>query len=413
MSDFRLTRGKDSRDERMDQRALPTRAYLLYIFSFAILSGSSLGVAKAWSNPSQTAPNGEPGPIVITLGGTQSSNTAQDRSDLGVAASGANTDITSLSPSGNLIISPTGGVGIGTTSLGTGALVTVNGNLVSNGELQSTLQTGDGQIRMIAGNYGAMWRNDGTNTWFLLTASGNQYGGWNTLRPMQINDSSGEVYMANGLDVTSGGITFPDGTVQTTAATNPATGTATFATPGTYTWTVPSGVTRIFVEEWGAGGGGIAGSNEEIGGSAGAFTVSFLNVSQGSSVTITVGSGGLYGSSPTNGSASSITVGSYNISAAGGVSGTVNNSQGQTPSPPTTLSNGVVFSIGGLGGGLINSGVPAFPLTSSNVQQIVVSGIDAGRPAMTGLPATSDNGSNPGSGGGWVNGGNGEVVIQW
>ena len=100
----------------MDQRALPTRAYLLWIFSFAILSGSSLGVAKAWSNPSLSAPNGEPGPIVIALGGTQGSSTAQDRSDLGAAASGANSDITSLSPSGNLIISPTGYVGIGTTT---------------------------------------------------------------------------------------------------------------------------------------------------------------------------------------------------------------------------------------------------------------------------------------------------------
>ena len=92
------------------------RLSLYLIFSFAILSGSSLGVAKAWSNPSQTAPNGEPGPIVITLGGTQASNTAQDRADLGIAASGANSDITSLSPSGNLIISPTGYVGIGTTT---------------------------------------------------------------------------------------------------------------------------------------------------------------------------------------------------------------------------------------------------------------------------------------------------------
>ena len=192
------------------------RLYILS-FSLAVFFGLSSGVAMAWSNPSQTAPNGQPGPIVITLGGTQASTVPQALSDLGTAASGANSDITSLSPSGSLIISPTGGVGIGTTSLGTGALVTVNGNIAASGELQSTLGSGYGQVRMIAGNYGAMWRNDGANTYLLFTNSGDQYGSWNSLRPFYINDSTGEVYMGNGLDITSGGITFPDGTVQTTA----------------------------------------------------------------------------------------------------------------------------------------------------------------------------------------------------
>lgn len=36
----------------------------------------------------------------------------------------------------------------------------------------------------------------------------------------------------------------------------PATGTATFSTPGTSNWTVPAGVTSITVKIWGAGGGG-------------------------------------------------------------------------------------------------------------------------------------------------------------
>ncbi|MCL4427005.1 tail fiber domain-containing protein, partial [Patescibacteria group bacterium] len=49
------------------------------------------------------------------------------------------------------------------------------------------------QLRMIYGNYGAMWRNDGGNTYFLLTNSGDQYGGWNTLRPFTINDATGQV----------------------------------------------------------------------------------------------------------------------------------------------------------------------------------------------------------------------------
>jgi hypothetical protein len=174
-------------------------------------------------------------------------------------------------------------------------MVTVNGNLVTTGELQSTLQTGDGQIRMIAGNYGAMWRNDGTNTWFLLTASGNQYGGWNSLRPMQINDSSGEVYMANGLDVTSGGITFPDGTVQTTAAVSATHGSQAFTSSGTFT--VPSGVTQIMVIITGGGGGGGGGTNQNTcaygsGGGAGGTAMNTYIVSGGEQYTVAIGAGG-------------------------------------------------------------------------------------------------------------------------
>ena len=50
-----------------------------------------------------------------------------------------------------------------------------------------------GQFRAIGGNYGFIVRNDGTNTYFLLTASGDQYGTWNSLRPMSINNANGNV----------------------------------------------------------------------------------------------------------------------------------------------------------------------------------------------------------------------------
>ena len=76
---------------------------------------------------------------------------------------------------------------------------------------------------MISGNYGAFLRNDGANTYFLLTAAGDQYGQWNALRPLYINDASGAVTIGTSLVVggtiqsTSGGVVFPDGTTQTTA----------------------------------------------------------------------------------------------------------------------------------------------------------------------------------------------------
>ena len=50
-----------------------------------------------------------------------------------------------------------------------------------------------GQFRAIGGNYGFFIRNDGSNTYFLLTDSGNQYGTWNSLRPLYINNATGAV----------------------------------------------------------------------------------------------------------------------------------------------------------------------------------------------------------------------------
>ena len=58
-----------------------------------------------------------------------------------------------------------------------------------------------GQIRMVSGNYGAFWRNDGGNFYLLFTDSGDQYGGWNDLRPFQVNLVSGNVYMKHSLSV--------------------------------------------------------------------------------------------------------------------------------------------------------------------------------------------------------------------
>lgn len=60
-----------------------------------------------------------------------------------------------------------------------------------------------GQLRMVGGNYGAFFRNDGTNLYLLMTASGDQYGSWSTLRPMTVNVSTGLFSMANGLSMGS------------------------------------------------------------------------------------------------------------------------------------------------------------------------------------------------------------------
>ena len=100
----------------------------------------------------------------------------------------------------------TGGVSIGTSLAVTGAEtigtnLSVSGTTTSGGEMIGTLASGSGQFRAVAGNYGIMFRNDGTTTYFLLTASGTPYGGWNGLRPLYIDDASGNVTMGQNLAV--------------------------------------------------------------------------------------------------------------------------------------------------------------------------------------------------------------------
>ncbi|HHH6308444.1 TPA: prophage tail fiber N-terminal domain-containing protein [Escherichia coli] len=64
---------------------------------------------------------------------------------------------------------------------------------------------GGNQIRMIGGEYGALWRNDGTKTYLLLTNQGDVYGGWNTLRPFAINNATGELIIGTKLSASLNG----------------------------------------------------------------------------------------------------------------------------------------------------------------------------------------------------------------
>jgi hypothetical protein len=72
-----------------------------------------------------------------------------------------------------------------------------------------------------------------------------------------------------------------------------------FATPGTYTWTVPSGVTavQILATAGGGGGGGMYGSNPGHAGGAGAVVTATLSVTPGQALNLVVGGGGGAGAS--------------------------------------------------------------------------------------------------------------------
>lgn len=73
------------------------------------------------------------------------------------------------------------------------------------------------------------------------------------------------------------------------------TGVRVYDTAGSYQWTVPAGVNRVFCRVWGAGGGGGAGktnTNSGGGGAGGGYDEAWLAVTPGATIAVTVGAGG-------------------------------------------------------------------------------------------------------------------------
>lgn len=133
-----------------------------------------------------------------------------------------------------------------------------------------------------------------------------------------------------------------------------------FTLPGTYTWTVPAGVTSVQVVATGGGGGGGGTTSYAAGqaGGAGAVVSSTLAVAAGQVFNIVVGAGGGAGTSPPNGScasggggggASSLDAGSTGqvIAGGGGAGGGCNNA---TPGGSGGGTNGAGGNGGAIGG---------------------------------------------------------------
>ena len=64
----------------------------------------------------------------------------------------------------------------------------VSGVVRNSAEFQ---QTTANCYRMVYGNYGAFWRQDGGNLYLMLTNSGDQYGTYNALRPLAVSLANG------------------------------------------------------------------------------------------------------------------------------------------------------------------------------------------------------------------------------
>src|SRR3989344_8116313 len=71
-------------------------------------------------------------------------------------------------------------------------------------------------------------------------------------------------------------------------------GSETFTTPGTYTFTVPEGVTSVLVKLWGAGGGmgSTLGTPIPVAGGGG-YTTGSVTVMPGQALTVIIGEGGI------------------------------------------------------------------------------------------------------------------------
>lgn len=133
------------------------------------------------------------------------------------------------------------------------------------------------------------------------------------------------------------GVTFPDTTVQTTAAIAGAPGFGGFTNMVVFTtnsfWTVPAGITKCKVTVVGGGGGSyqsysVAGYNPSTGAGGAAIKV-ITGLSPGLSISVTVGAGGRMDISPGGtssfGAYCSATGGAVGGNAGGiGVGGTIN-----------------------------------------------------------------------------------------
>jgi len=166
-------------------------------------------------------------------------------------------------------------------------------------------------------------------------------------------------------------------------------------TPGSRTFTVPSGVTQLIIEVWGAGGkGGNAsksGGNNTAsagGGGGGAYNTATITVNPGQIINYTVGAGA---TTTSPGGTSTATDGSTTVNASGGNSASNAIGGGTTTAGATGGSTGTFTGGDGASGIIARSGGGGSSAgTSSN-----------------GTNATTQTGATAPSGGG--NGGNGVI----
>ena len=186
------------------------------------------------------------------------------------------------------------------------------GNVSTPINIGNNSQIKEGNLTLNASNYFANG---------LLVPYGNV--GIGTASPGQKLEVVGNI-KGQIIESASGGVKFPDGTTQITAAVTTNTRTPTiqvFTSSGT--WIKPTGVIKIRARIMGGGGGGSNGSAyySATGGGGGGYAEKLIDVSAVSSVAVTVGAGGggctYSGTKCPGGGGGASSFGSY-LSASGG-----------------------------------------------------------------------------------------------
>lgn len=80
-----------------------TSFYVALIFAGISALFLATNIVRGFTRPTKQPPNGQPPAISIDIGGTESPTVAGARTNLGIAAGGANSDIASFSPSGGVL----------------------------------------------------------------------------------------------------------------------------------------------------------------------------------------------------------------------------------------------------------------------------------------------------------------------
>lgn len=164
----------------------------------------------------------------------------------------------------------------------------------------------------------------------------------------------------------------------------PYRGVAMYAVPGVYTWVVPAGVTKAWVEVYGGGGGGAL--NNAVPGASGGggagVAMKLATLTPGASITITVGAGGDGASSNgTAGSAGAASSFGSICSATGGGGGRVDSTLG---APGTGTGGDINYRIG-TGGGPITPPSGGLHGGIGGGGESAAAGNELGRPSQPGM----------------------------
>ena len=173
---------------------------------------------------------------------------------------------------------------------------TVSGTLNVTGEIQNAAKSA---FRQVYGNYGTYWYSTGTGLYLMVTDSGNQYGTYNSLRPLTVNLSTGDANISGNAATatTATKLTTP----RTISLTGGVTGSASFDGSANVSITTTVGNTsgnaataaKLATARTIAISGGATGTATSFDGSSNiAIPVTSLDVSKATAGTLPIARGG-------------------------------------------------------------------------------------------------------------------------